>query len=114
MSQRRCVAPHQVCLATCLFVATGDVIPVDDVEKVLDVFAAAVLVLQVVGVFPDVQDQQGDDAPLGQVLVLFRGEDNQRLVFGAVGQDAPATALDGGGCGLELGLSILFITTITL
>ncbi len=51
-------------LAPRAFVAVSHVVPVDDVEEVLDVFSATILVLQIVGMLPHVEDQKGDDTPL--------------------------------------------------
>src|SRR5690606_18253714 len=108
-----CGAPSPGCLAQGRRVwilapgapeALRDVFPVDDVEKVLDVLRTLVLILQVVGVLPDVEDEQGYHTPLGQVLVLFGLEDNQAVVVGPVGEDPPAAAFDGVGRRLKVGL----------
>jgi hypothetical protein len=36
----------------------GNIVPVDDVPEVIDVFAGIVLVLEVVSMLPDIKDEQ--------------------------------------------------------
>ena len=78
----------------------GDVIPVDDLEEVVDVLAAVVLVLEVVGVFPDVTNENRRGRLRGLVLVVFGRRNNQFVAGSVVAQQPPARAFDatGGGC----------------
>ena len=56
--------------AAALFVAAGDFIPIDDVPPGVEIIGAAVLVLEVVGMFPDVVAHDGiETIRLGVVLV---------------------------------------------
>src|ERR1017187_5848224 len=73
-----------------------DLVPVDDVPPRGEVVGAAVVVLQVVGVLPDVVAEDGVEAA-GERIVLVGGGDD--LEFAAL-EDEPAPAgaeLLGGG-----------------
>jgi hypothetical protein len=56
---QRCVEPFR------------HVVPIDDGKEVVDELSAAVAVLQVIRMLPDVNHQQGNDAPLRQFLVIL-------------------------------------------
>lgn len=51
-------------------VAVGDVVPVDDVEEGGDVVGSAVLVFQIVGVFPDVDAEERGVGEVGPVAAV--------------------------------------------
>src|SRR3954463_16231971 len=63
-----------LCLGGCA-VALGDLVPVDRVPPRVDVVGPLVLVLQVVGVLPDVHAEQRRLA-VGERVVLVRGADH--------------------------------------
>src|SRR4029077_6691526 len=88
-----------------LFVAAVDLVPVDDVPEGLDVFGPAVLVLQVVGVLPDVEaEDRGVAADEGRVLVR-QAVEHEPLVD--ADQPRPAAAEVVQGHGVELALELL-------
>lgn len=80
-----------------------DLFPIDHIEEGLRIFRTPVLVFQVVRVLPHIEHQQGNDAPLSQILVFFRLQDHQVVHLGLIGQNAPAGTFYGIGSGLELG-----------
>ena len=59
------------------FVATCNIIPVDDVGEGFQVIWTAILVLQIVGVLPDIAYQKRSHDPLGQILMLLGCKDAQ-------------------------------------
>src|SRR5262249_43267643 len=67
-------------LALRLREALGDGVPVDDVPPRIEVFVAAVLVAQVVGVLPDVHAQDGDLALHQRAVLVQRALNGQLLV----------------------------------
>src|SRR4051812_8501459 len=77
-------------------VAGGDFVPVDDVEEGGDVFGAAVLVFQVVGVFPNVEAENGG-ATLRVGGVLVRERFDHETAGAIDGEPGPAAAED--SCG---------------
>lgn len=62
----------------------GDDAPVDEGPEVLQVVRTAVLVVEVVGVFPDVDGQQRRQAMAKRVIAVGQGEDLQ-LAIGVSG-----------------------------
>src|SRR6187549_2267663 len=70
-------------------VALGHVVPVDDVPEGVDVFGALVLVLEVVGVLPDVAAQQRGLA-VGDRRVLVRGFGHREVAGSVLDQPRPA------------------------
>ncbi len=76
--------------------------PVDDGHEVLEVVGAAVLVGEVVGVFPDIDAEQGDGAGEHHVLLVLHLGNHQAVGEGFVDEPTPARAFDGFGCGLKL------------
>ena len=80
--------------------------PVDDAPERFDIVGPHVLVLQVVGVFPDVEHEQRDRAPGDVELMIARLKNNQpRDRF--VGEDAPAVPLNLRGGGREVGFQLV-------
>ena len=71
--------------------------PVDDVPQGGEEVGLHVLVLQVEGVLPGVEDEERDRALADVALVVVDLLDDEPAGKGLVGQDAPARALDGGG-----------------
>jgi len=73
-----------------VLIALVDILPIDDVEEGLDVIGTKVLVLQVVGMFPDIKAKEGNQTmgDLEWVLVLAGGN-LQLVVLAAVTQPAP-------------------------
>src|SRR5262249_2266158 len=55
----------------------GDVVPVDDVPESVDVVGALVLVLEVVGVLPDVAAEQRHAAVGDRRVLVRRGDDGE-------------------------------------
>ena len=88
------------------FVPLRDDIPVDDAPQGLEVVGAAVLVVEVVGVLPDVEGQEGlqaaDDGIEGAGLL---GDVQGAGLVGA--QPHPAGPEEPGALGLEFGLECL-------
>src|SRR5207245_6450492 len=79
--------------------ALGDRVPVDRVPPGGDVIGALVLVLEVVGVLPDVHAQDGRVA-VHQRAVLVGPPDHRELAAGVPHEPAPAAAeLADGGLG---------------
>jgi len=79
-----------------------DTSPVDDLPNVGQVVRSEVLVLKVVGMFPDIDGEERDEA-LGLNLVLVGSLlDGQTVGHWAVGEPAPARTLDGGSLLIEL------------
>lgn len=77
--------------------------PVDDVPDGLEVLGLAVLVLQVVGVLPGVDTQQGD-LVAGDGVLVGLGDDLQGAGLLVLDEPGPAAALDAGERGVDLGL----------
>jgi len=76
--------------------------PVDEVPPGGDVVGAHVLVVEVVGVLPDVEQDDRGQAE-GEVALLVVELDGDELgADGVPGEDGPARALDAGGDGGEL------------
>ena len=82
----------------------GGVGPVDDVPPGLDVVGLDVLVLQVEGVLPHVEQDDGGLACGELGLLVVELVDEQAVAEPVVAEDGPAGALDGGGGGGEVGL----------
>lgn len=55
--------------------APSDVVPVDDLPEAVDVFGAVVFVVQVVGVLPDVEDEERFDFDCPEEVVVLDLED---------------------------------------
>jgi len=53
------------------------------VEKGLYIIAAPLLAFQAAGMPPNVNDQQRNNAPQGEILVLFHLQDNQTPAGGS-------------------------------
>ena len=49
-------------LSSCLFKTLFDIIPIDNVPPSVDICSSVVSILQVVGMFPDVEDEYGYDS----------------------------------------------------
>src|SRR5918993_5772257 len=89
-------------------VALIDLVPVDGVPPGLEILGTAVLVLEVVGVLPDVvakyREARGLDDPGHQRVVLVRGGDNGELAVRADDHPGPAGAEPAHAGLVELGL----------
>src|SRR3954451_20448742 len=107
--ERRCGARRPACrtlLAARLLVALADLVPVHDVPPRLEVVRALVLVLEVVGVLPDVDAEQGG-LPCGDRRVrVGRARDLEATARPVVDEPGPAAAelADAGGVHLLLEL----------
>ena len=85
-----------------MVIAGFDDFPVDDLPEGGEMGGAAVLVVEVVGVFPDVEGEEGVEAfGDGVVGAGFLGDD-QSTVF-LCGEPYPAAAEEGDAFGFELG-----------
>src|SRR5690606_36319563 len=83
-------------------VAGGNLVPVDDVPPCGDVVRPAVLVLEVVGVLPHVEAQDGRVAVHDGRVLVGRAGHRELAVFG---DDEPGpAAAKASGCGLGKGL----------
>ena len=82
-----------------LFLSVGvilsDLRPVDDVPPSLKIFRPAILVFQVVGVFPNVQTEEGLAAVHDGVVLIGRGFDGEFAVANEQPSPAGAEALGG-------------------
>ena len=87
-----------------LLVLFIDKVPVDDAEPFIDVINAAVLILQVVSMFPDVQAEQRS-LPFFQRVILVGSGKNFKLV--AV-SDEPCPAASETACGSSSKLFLVF------
>lgn len=84
--------------------AVGDSLPVDDVPDGVEVVGADVLVLEVVGVLPDINSQKRDQSSGGLEGVLVGGGgDLKTLELLVVAQPTPSGALNSGSLSIELG-----------
>ena len=89
-----------------MVIAGFDDFPVDDLPEGGEMGGAAVLVVEVVGVFPDVEGEEGVEAfGDGVVGAGFLGDD-QSTVF-LCGEPYPAAAEEARAFGFELGLECL-------
>lgn len=79
----------------------GHGLPVDDVPDGAEVLGLAVLVLQVVGVLPGVDAQQGDQVA-GDGVLVRAGDEAQRARLLVLDDPGPAAALDAGEGGVGL------------
>ncbi len=84
-------------------VARGDDGPVDDLPQFGEVVGAAVLVVEVVGVLPDVEGEEGAEALGDGVAGAGLLDDGERAVCGG-GEPDPAGAEEAGALGGEVGL----------
>jgi len=76
-------------------VVAADAVPVDDLHESGDVFGAAVLVFEVVGVLPDVDAEDGGVAEREGAVLVRRGLDGEGS-GGVAGEPGPAAAEDAG------------------
>lgn len=79
----------------------GHSLPVDNVPDGAEVLGLAVLVLQVVGVLPGIDAQQGDQVA-GDGVLVGTGDQAQRAGLLVLGDPGPAAALDTGEGGVGL------------
>lgn len=79
----------------------GHGLPVDDIPDGAEVLGLAVLVLQVVGVLPGVDAQQGDQVA-GDWVLVRAGDQAQGASLLVLGDPGPAAALDAGEGGVGL------------
>lgn len=73
-------------------------IPIDYLQKSVDVISSFILIFKVVGMFPYIADQYWDGNPLGLILMFLGLQNDQSVAIGLIGQDTPPTAFnrDGG------------------
>ena len=96
-----------------MVIASFNHFPVHDLPKGGEVGSAAVLVVEIVGVLPDVEGEQGFEAfREGVAGVGFLGDD-QGAVF-LCGEPHPAAAEEGDAFGLELGFEGIEVTPLLL
>lgn len=84
--------------------AVGDSLPVDDVPDGVEVVGADVLVLEIVGVLPDINSQKRDQSSGGlEGVLVCGGGDLKTLELLVVAQPTPSGTLNSGSLGVELG-----------
>lgn len=84
--------------------AVSDSLPVDNVPDGVEVVGADVLVLEVVGVLPNINSQKGNQSSGGLKRILVgRGGDLKALELLVVAQPTPSGALNSSSLGVELG-----------
>mmetsp|Transcript_887 Transcript_887/g.2792 ORF Transcript_887/g.2792 Transcript_887/m.2792 type:complete len:243 (+) Transcript_887:1763-2491(+) len=102
---------HALPLGRVLLVVERDLLPVDHVEPRRDVLRAAVLVLEVVRVLPDVEaedrDHLGLAAAVHERVVLVGRRVDRKLAVGLDAKPAPARAEAAGRLGGELLLKLV-------
>ncbi|SPE28485.1 putative Phosphomannomutase [Acidobacteriia bacterium SbA2] len=86
-------------------VAFVDLVPVGDVPPGGEIFGAAVVVFQIVGVLPDVVAEDGVEA-LGDWVVLIGGAEDLHFAVGFAGEPDPSAAELLGAGVVEFGLEI--------
>lgn len=86
----------------CAFEVLSDVFPVDNLEEVIDVLAAVVLVFEVVSVLPDVECEDGDSGELCLFVVVFRSKGNELVSAGLPAKESPTAGFDRFCSGSEL------------
>src|SRR5262245_3631258 len=79
-----------------------DVIPVDHLEERIDVVGPFVLILQVIGVLPDVDSEDRGTAPVHERVVLVRRADDLELALARRDDPGPAAAEPAQGGLLQL------------
>src|SRR4051812_3808020 len=100
--------PHRMTVlrARCCVQPRSRVVPVEDAEKLIDVFVAPVLILQVIRVLEDVEDEDGLDTPDGQLLMVLALQNHELARRRMVADDAPARCFYRNRCGNQLGLEL--------
>src|SRR5579872_1408559 len=83
-----------------------DFVPIDHVPPRCQIFGAAIIVFQVVGMLPDVVAENWEQA-LGDWVVLIRCSDDLYFAAGLAGKPDPAAAKLFGAGIVKLGLKIL-------
>src|SRR5690349_16548649 len=83
----------------------SNLLPVDDLPECSDVFGTAVLILEIVGMLPDVQPEQRCLADRYRTVLVRRRNDFQALF--ADDQPCPTTAESRSGCRVESFLKLL-------
>ena len=97
-------------LSTGTGIALADILPVGDLPDSLDVVGANILILEVVGVLPDVNSEQRDKAgrslerilvstggDLNRIVIISRQKTNAEILsLRAVSEPAPSGSLDTG------------------
>ena len=88
-----CVQTHSTCLPVIDLrgKAIGDNAPVDEQEELLEVVLAAVLVVEVIGMLPYIDSQQGRYVVAQRIIAVRQGRDLQ-FACGIRGQEDPARA----------------------
>src|SRR5271170_2085672 len=85
--------------------AVVDLVPVDYIPPGRQVFGATIVVLEIVGMFPDVVAEDGEQS-LGDGVVLIGGAENLDFATGFAGQPDPAAAELLDSSFVEFGLEI--------
>src|ERR1700747_3361681 len=88
------------------FIALVDRVPVDDIPPGGQIFGTAVVVLEVIGVLPDVVAENREQA-LGDGVVLVGSGDDLNVAVGFARQPDPAAAELLSAGVVEFGLKIL-------
>src|SRR5258705_8471512 len=94
-------------------VTVFDLAPVDDVPPRLEIVGTPVLILQIVGVFPNVIPHE-DALPVHQGRVLIGLRDQRELAALVHGDEHPARSEDAGAARIELVLQLLETAEVTL
>ena len=78
--------------------AFADEVPVDDILEGFEVIGSAILVFEVIGVFPDIETEDGNSAGGVGAILIGEGFDGEFFVFKNQPSPAASEDFEGGGC----------------
>ena len=94
-AERRAYASYHLHVVVLLFVTIRDSFPVDNIPPVRDIFGTAILIFQIISMFPHVDSENGRH-PIRKRSILIRSRKNgQAITF--LNQPRPAGAKASGG-----------------
>ena len=62
-------------------ISIGNFVPVDDIPERTDVVGASILVIQVIGMFPDIETKNGRQSLRERVILIGRRTDMQSALI---------------------------------